>query len=231
MSPGKRITKQMREDHFVTGVFRSREWIEEHLNTVLIAAGAVVLVIAGIWFYISQSHGKEQDSFELLGRAETEIRNNQGQLAAIDLQKVIDDYGGTMAAKQSAFKLANLYYATNDFAKAEEAFRTYLDKFVIDDISKQSAYEGIAASLAGQSKYADAAKAFLDAAKRDTTIVTYEDNLLHAIENSIKGDDQATAKEAFGFLARKGMISDKYRTAKVLMIEKGFLAYDKGEFK
>jgi predicted negative regulator of RcsB-dependent stress response len=227
----KRITKQqMKEDHFVTAVFRAREWAEENLNTILIAAGALIIVAVAVWFFVGQSSRKSQESLDLLGRAEVEMRTNQAQVAVIDFQKVIDDFGGTPAAKLAAFKLANLYFSTNDFEKAEQAFRKYADDYAIDDISRLSALEGIAASLSASGKYLDAAKQYLEVARKDTTSATYEGDLFGAVSNAIKGNDQAIAKEAFGYLQKKGAASEKFRTAKILMIEKGFLVYDKGEY-
>jgi tetratricopeptide (TPR) repeat protein len=227
----KRISKQqMKEDHFVTAVFKSREWAEENLNTILIAAGALVIVAVAIWFFVGQSSRKDRDSYDLLGRAEVEIRNNQAQVAVIDLQKVIDDFGSTLAAKHAALKLANLYFTMNDFEKAEQAFRQYADKFAIDDLSRHSALEGVAASQSASGKYQDAAKMYFEVARGDTTAATYENNLFGAVANAIKANDQTLAKEAFGYLQKKGITSEKFRTAKILMIEKGFLTYDKGEY-
>jgi len=227
----KRITKQqMKEDHFVTAVFRAREWAEVNLNTILIAAGALIVVAVAIWFFIGQSSRKERESYDLLGRAEVEMRNNQAQIAVIDFQKVIDDFGGTLAAKLAALKLANLYFATNDYEKAEKAFRKYADDYAIDEISRLSALEGIAASQSALGKYQDAARQYLEVARKDTTSVTYEGNLFSAVSSAIKANDQAAAREAFGYLQRRGVASEKFRTAKILMIEKGFLTYDKGEY-
>ena len=231
MTQKKRITKQqMKGDQFISTVFKTREWAEQNLNTILIAVGALVIVVVAIWFFMSQSSRKEGESFDLLGRAEVEMRNNQGQVAVIDFQKVIDDYGSSPAAKHAALKLANLYFAMNDYERAEQAFRNYIDKYAIDDISRFSAMEGIAASLSASGKYQDAAKQYLDVARTDSTSVTYDNNLLGAVENAIKANDQATAKEALRYLQKKGIASDKFRTAKILMIEKGFLTYDKGEY-
>jgi predicted negative regulator of RcsB-dependent stress response len=227
----KRITKQqIKEDHFVTAVFRAREWAEMNLNTILIAAGALVVVAVAVWFFLGQSSRKEQESYDLLGRAEVEMRNNQAQIAIIDFQKVLDEFGGTPAAKLAALKLANLYFATNDYEKAEQAFRKYADDYAIDEYSRLSALEGIAASQSASGKYQDAAKMYLEVAQKDTAAATYEGNLFGAVSNAIKANDQATAKEAFGFLRRKGAASEKFRAAKIMMIEKGFLTYEKGEY-
>jgi tetratricopeptide (TPR) repeat protein len=227
----KRITKQqMKEDHFVTAVFKAREWAEANLNTILIAAGALIVVAVAIWFFVGQSSRKSQESYDLLGRAEVEMRNNQAQVAVIDFQKVINDYGGTPAAKHAALKLANLYFSINDYQKAEEAFRKYADEFAIDEMSRLSALEGIAASRSASGKYQEAAKQYLEVALKDTASSTYEADLFGAVSNAIKANDQTTAKEAFGYLQKKGATSEKFRTAKILMIEKGFLTYDKGEY-
>lgn len=228
----KRITKhQMKEDHFVTAVFKAREWSEQNLNTILIAAGALVIVAVAIWFFVGQSSRHDRDAYDLLGRAEVEMRSNQAQVAVIDFQKVIDDYGSSPAGKLAALKLANLYFQMNDFTNAEQAFRNYADKYAIDDISKQSALEGIAASMGAAGKYQEAAKAFIEVARKDTAGATYEQNLFQAVVNAVKANDEPTAKEAFGYLQVKGIASEKFRTAKILMIEKGFLVYDKGEYK
>lgn len=227
----KRITKQqMKEDHFVNAVFRAREWAETNLNTILIAAGALIVVAVAIWFFIGQSSRKERESYDLLGRAEVQMRNNQAQVAVIDFQKVIDDFAGTPAAKLAALKLANLYFATNDYEKAEQAFRRYAYDYAIDEISRLSALEGIAASQSALGKYQDAARQYLEVALRDTTSATYEGDLFGAVSNAIKANDQETAKEAFGYLRRRDNTSEKFRAAKILMIEKGFLTYDKGEY-
>jgi predicted negative regulator of RcsB-dependent stress response len=221
----------MKEDQFVTGVFRFREWAEQNLNALAIGLGVVVVAIAAIWFFSSQGTRKESAAYELLGRAEMEARASQWQIAIVDFQKVLDDYGSSGAAKLAAFKLANLYYSTNDFEKAEQAFRAYVDKYVLDDISRLSALEGIAGSLGGQGKFQEAAKQYLEVARTDTLSVSFEDDLLHAVENAIKAEDKQTAQDALGLLEKKGVTSERFRTAKVLMIEKGFLAYDKGDYK
>jgi tetratricopeptide (TPR) repeat protein len=196
----------------------------------LIAAGALILVAVAIWFFIGQSSRKERESYDLLGRAEVEMRNNQAQVAVIDFQRVIDDFGGTPAAKLAALKLANLYFTMNDYGNAEKAFRRYATDYAIDEVSRLSALEGIAASLGASGKYQEAAKQYLEVARMDTTSVTYEGDLFGAVSNAMKANDPATAKEAFGYLKTKGAASEKFRTAKILMIEKGFLTYDKGEY-
>ncbi|MBK7090499.1 MAG: tetratricopeptide repeat protein [bacterium] len=232
MTTNKKMTKhEMREDHFVTGVFKFQEWAEGNLSKLLIGGGIVIAVIVVVVFMAWQSSSGEKAAFDKLGSAEVFARTGQTQLAVADFQEVMNKYSNSEAASQAAFKLAGLYFQTNDFANAELAFKNFHDKFAPDDVFRRSAQRGIAASQAGQGKFQEAGIAFLSSAKVDTLASTYEEDLLQAVTNSVKANDAATAKEAFALLEKRGTTSDKYRNAKILLIERGILAYDKGEYK
>jgi len=232
MSPKKRITRQeMKEDQFVTMVFKAREWAELNLNTIIIGVGAIVLVIAGIWYLTTRSESRNQEAYDLLGQAEMEVRNNQPQLAIVDFQRILDDYSGAEAARLASLGLANLYFAQNDFEKAEPAFRDFLKDYCNDEQARFSAEEGIAGSLSGQRKFAEAGEAYLNVAKSNPDVVTYEHDLFYAVESYIKAGDEQGAREAFALLEEQGITSEMFRSAKIMMIENGFLAYEKGDYK
>ncbi len=231
MSPKRRITKhEMKEDQFVNTVFRAREWALQNLNLILIGAAIVVAVIAVAWYLSARSAGHHQESYELLAKAEMEVRDGKPQLATVDFEKLLSDYGSSPAAKLGAFELANTYFEQNQFEKAEEAYKTYIAKYLIDDVSKYSAMEGIAASQSGQGKFADAGASYLEVAKENPTSISYENDLFHAVENFIKAGDEQGARDAFSLLEEKGITSEQYRNAKIMMIENGFLSYDEGDF-
>ena len=224
MTAKKRITKhQMKEDRFVTSIFQIREWGELNLTYILIAFAAIVLVVFFIWFLFSQGAKKDIESYDLLGRAEIEIRNNQAQLAIIDLKKVVDDFGGSKAAALAAFKLGNVYFSQNDFENAEIAYKDYLDDYVIDDISRYSAMAGIAASLSAQGKYQEAGDKYLEVAELNSESAISENYLFSAVDSYIQANDNDGAKKAFSVLEKKGITSEKYRMAKILLI--GSLAF------
>ncbi len=232
MTTKKRVTRhEMREDQFVTGVFKIEEWAEENLQKVLIGAGAVVVVGLAIWFFIWQSGRSEDNALEKLGSAEVFERQNQIPLAIADYEEVVKNYGSTSAAAQAAFRLANLYFRTNDFGKAETAYRDYLSRHVVDEYFRHSAQRGLAGALAGQARYSDAARSFIDVARADTTATTYEDDLFAAVDNAVRANDTALSKEAFDYLSRRGQTSERYRSAKIVLIEKGLLSLDQGDYK
>ena len=60
----KRISKQqMKEDQFVTSIFKIREWGELNLTYILLALAAIVLVVFFIWFLSSQGSKKDIESY------------------------------------------------------------------------------------------------------------------------------------------------------------------------
>ncbi len=232
MTTKKRISKhEMKEDQFVTGMFKLEEWAEGNLKNIVIGVVAVLVIAIAIWVYVAQAGSAEEKAAELLGRAEVEMRTNQTQLAVTDFEEVINKYGSTPAAAQAAFKLANLLYQTGDYAKAEQAFKTYVDKYAIDNYFRHSARRGVAASLAGQARYQEAAASFLEVAKADTLASTYDEDLFDAVENAVKAGDATAAKEAFNLLGKRSTTSERYRSARIILIEKGILTYDQGDFK
>lgn len=232
MTTKKKITRhEMREDQFVSGVFKFQEWAEENLNKLIIGGVVVIVVIGAIIGFTMYGKSSGDSAFEALGKAEVLDRTGQAQLAIEDYKMVLSKYGSSDAAPQAAFRLANLYFQSNDFVNAEQAYKTYLDKYVQDDYFRRSAKRGIAASLAGQAKYQEAAAAFLESAKSDTSAATYEEDLFNTVSNAVKSSDTNSAKEAYALLEKHGTTSERYRTAKIMMIEKGLLQYERGEFK
>ena len=232
MSPSRKVTKrQMKEDHFVRTMLEARDWAQDNLSRVVIGAGVIIVAIVAIWYLASSSSSSAQTAYDLLGRAEMELRTGQVQLAAIDFQKVLEDHGSSDAARLACFKVANAFYAQGDFVKAEEFYRLYLQEYVIDDISRYAAMEGLAGSYAGQARFGEAATAYLEVAKLNTESVTYPYDLFNAVENAIKAEDRETARAALDLLEKEGMTSEIYRTAKIMMIEHGFLTYSAGDYE
>lgn len=232
MTTKKRISKhQLKEDQFVTGVFRLQEWAEENLNIVLIAAGALVVVIAAIWFFASQGAQSKQEAMELLGRADMQARNGQTQLAIIDYQKILDDHSGSDAARVAAFKLANVYFDTNDYANAQAAFRQYLENYADNDLARFSAIRGLAMTSASQGDFQQAARHYWDLGLRDTISGFGNDYLFKAVNYAIKADDTALAEEAFAELQETAPNTEEFRLAKIMMIENGYLTYQEGQYR
>ncbi len=232
MTPSRKITKrQMKEDQFVRTMLEARDWAQENMSRLLIGVVAVVLLVVGIWYLSSRSSQQSQSAYDLLGRAEMELRTGQNQLAIIDLQKVIDDQGTSEAANLACLKLANVYFLQSDFVKAEEYFQLYLEKYVIDDISRYSALEGVAGSWTGQGRLAEGAAKYLEVAKLNPESILYPENLFQAIDNAIKAQDKELGLQALALLEEEGITSEHYRTAKILMIEHGFLSYDEGDYQ
>ncbi len=232
MATKKRITKhQLKEDQFVSGVFKFQEWAEDHLNTLFLVGAIVIIAAAGIWYFASQSSHGKQEAANLLGRADMQARNGQSQLAIIDYQKVLSDFSGSDAAKLAAIKLGNVYFNTNDYANASSSFKQYLDKFDGKDEAAFSAMRGLAMSDAAQGNFQTAATEYWQLAEQDTVSGFGSDYLLKTVNFAIKANDTTLAREAYSKLESAGGTSEESRMAKVLMIENGYLTYDEGEYE
>ncbi len=87
---------------------RTLGWIHQN-RRILIGAGAVVLVVAGgIWFSLSARQRREAFAARSLATARTAAQAGNLPLAASDLARLIDSYGGTMAADEAVILLAQV---------------------------------------------------------------------------------------------------------------------------
>ncbi len=157
----KRLTKgQIKQDKFVTTLFKAQEYFTENLVKFIGGVAIVVAVAAIAFFLVSSSKSSEQEADDLLGEASVEFRNGNFQLAAVDYQKILDEHGGSDAARLASFFLANAYFALNNYDQAEQYFNLYLDKYRYDDLLTANAMAGRAQCLRAKGKMEEAAEAF-----------------------------------------------------------------------
>jgi tetratricopeptide (TPR) repeat protein len=127
---GQRIRKhQMKEDSFVTFAFRAQEFIQTHQKPLLIALAAVAVVIAGALYVSSAGKRAEFGAEQLLAQAFGRVQQNDLQGAAVSYRAVIDEYGGTAAAREALYYLANLYFVQENWAEAITAYQRYIDRY------------------------------------------------------------------------------------------------------
>ena len=125
-----RIRKhEMKEDSFVTFAFRAQEYIQSHQRLLLGALGALVVVVAGAWLYTSNSSRSRLDAEQLLDQAFARVQQNDMQRAATLYRQVSDEFGGTPAAREAVFYLANLQFVQEQWADAITAYETYLKNY------------------------------------------------------------------------------------------------------
>jgi predicted negative regulator of RcsB-dependent stress response len=80
-------------------------WLQANRTPVIIGAAAVALVVAVTWFLAAASARKENFARTQLEQAWGAADAGNAPLAASELQKVVDSYGGTDAAVEARLSL------------------------------------------------------------------------------------------------------------------------------
>jgi len=219
MSPHRITKKEIKQDKFVTFTLKLSEWLQKHLNQVLMGAGGVVLIAVIVFFVLSSQSKRERKGAELLGKASLELQSGDLGTAAGDLQTVVNQYGSTKSAEQAAFLLASAYYYGKDYAQAQSFFEKYLDKYKKDPIVSASAQAGIAECHMQRGNYLLAGENFVKAASLDTNNFLSPQYLLQAADAYLKADQKEKAKELLNKLIKEYPDSKVVNQAKIQLAE------------
>lgn len=125
-----RLTKhEMKEDSFVTLAFRAQEYIQSNQRVLLIGLGALVLVVAGFWFFRTASDRSQGEAEQLLSQAFARVQQNDMLGASSIYKEVVEQHSGTPAAREAVFYLANLQFVSEKWADAITQYQAYLDSY------------------------------------------------------------------------------------------------------
>jgi TolA-binding protein len=162
LRPRKKLYKrEIKEDSLVTAYFNAQQWYHKNGDRLLMAVGALAVVLAVVFFVMRSKRGAEAAAAYKLGATEfVYYSGNSGDQTLQDLQAIVDKYSGTRSAGIAAFDLASAYYSQKNYASAEKYYRLVVDKYGNDPMTAVSGYNGLAACLESQNQYAEAAKVF-----------------------------------------------------------------------
>jgi outer membrane protein assembly factor BamD (BamD/ComL family) len=219
MSPHRITKKEMKQDQFVTYSLKVSEWIQKHLNQVLMGAGGVILVAVIMFFIFSSQTKRERKASELLGRANLELQaGNIGQ-AVTDLQTVVNKYGGTKSAGKASFFLASAYFYAKDYVQAQSMFEKYLKKYKENVLLAASAQAGIADCHMQRENFIQAGEDFLKAASLTPQSFLAPQYLIKAAFAYLKADQKDKAREALNKLIKEYPDSPEVHRAKIQLAE------------
>ena len=219
MSPHRITKKEMKQDKFVTYSLKVSEWIQKHLNEVLIGAGGVILVAVIVFFILSSQTKKERKAAELLGKANLELQAGNMGGAMANLQTVVDKYGGTKSAGPASFSLASVYFYAKDYAQAQSVFEKYLKKYKEDVLLTASAQAGIADCLVQRGDFVQAGENFVKAASLNPQGFLAPQYLLWGASAYLKADQKDKAREVLNKLIIEYPDSREVHQAKVQLSE------------
>lgn len=151
---GHRITKhEMKEDSFVTFAFRAQEYVQTHQKSFVIGLGAIVVAVAGLWFFTSMSSRSETAAEQSLNDAFARVQQNDLDGATTAYHGVVAEYGGSRAAREALFYLANLHFVREQWQESINAFQQYADKYTEDHGRLASSYSAIGDSYQALKDY------------------------------------------------------------------------------
>ena len=157
----QKLTKSdLKEDQFLDWILQALEYVKERRQLFIGALVGVALVVALVNLLIGQQEKAKLEADQLLGEiliAEEESRSQE----VVDLgQRLIDEYAGTRAAGQGVLIVANRYYAQQRYQDARRLYQSYLDSYEPLDVLTFGAWNGLAACLAAEEKWDQAAATY-----------------------------------------------------------------------
>lgn len=168
----------------------------QHRRTLTIVGG-VLLAAAGIaWFSVSAKQRREAFAARALRDAESAIAAGNAPLAANDLARLVESYGGTAAAGEGALLLARIRLDQGDPEQAVTSLRAFIDGRPADRFAA-AAYSLLGAALEQANRPAEAAQAHEQAASRWPYDYLRAQSLLDAGRAFRIAGDTASAAAAF----------------------------------
>ena len=224
MATRQRLTKrQIKEDKFVTNLLMAQEYVSQNVGKFLIGIAALVAVVVVAFLLIRSSQSREREANELLGVATVELRSGRPQLAAVDFQRVLDEYGRTDAAKLASFYLANTYFGLKNYDQAGEYFKLHLDKHRVNDMLTAGAMAGLAHCHRARGEMKEAADLFARVYEKYPKSYIATDCLYLAAESYAAAGDSAGARKGWDKVKKLPGQSQRSMELQQLLVEKGVL--------
>ncbi len=124
-------------DEFISTMERITFFIEKNIRIVLIASAAFLIIGASIFsFYLYKNHvNTKAAALEYQAVRHYYEGSADGYKKAIELfEEVIKLYPNSKSASIAQYNIGNAYFKMNDFDKADEAYKKFIDKYSSDKI-------------------------------------------------------------------------------------------------
>ena len=180
------------------------QWALEHTRQLVYGAAAVVVLIAAVWLYVTSERRKEAFASQALSAARTDAESGNLPLAANDLSRLIDRFGGTRAADEAVILLNQVRLIEG--GGQVSLVVADLQKFVRGshpDYVLASAWSLLGGALEQQGKYKDAAQAYTEAATVATHDFLKAEYLLDRGRTLAIAGDSAGARSAYAEVVEK----------------------------
>lgn len=163
-------------------------WLKANARQASIVGIAAVVLIAGGLLWKSSNEKKEMNAGRSLSEAQRSFTAGNLPLAQSDLQKLIQRFGGTMAADQGRLLLAQVYFDQN---KVDDGMKA-LEGMSTSGPFKAALHAVRAAGLEQSGKLADAGAEYLkasDASSTESDKGQYRSDAARALQAAGKKDE------------------------------------------
>lgn len=221
LKPRKKITKkQIKEDKFMTTVFKVQTFIELEWQKIVGGFAAIVLIILLSNYIQSSGAARENQASEELFQLEFRYYSAIYDSTLVSgLEGFIDRYEDTERAAAATFYLANTLFAMQSYVRAEEYFQIFLDDHDGPGFMKASALGGIGACYEQREMYDKAVEYYNRAAERYFGEFVTAENLLGAARSYIKLGDTEAAKEKLSRLVEEFPNTSESMQAEFMMAQ------------
>jgi len=204
----KKIThKEIKKDKLVTGYFEARNWLDsdENKKKVYIGIAAVVVIVAGIFLYVSNRNAKNEEAEVKLSAVISlyeqgkypEAMNGDPAAGIMGLNAIVNEYGSTNSGETAKLYLGNCFFNLKDYDNALKQFDSYSGS---NDIVKSSCISGMGAIYEAKGDLKKAGEYYEKAANVNKGVVINQENLFYAIRAYTNAGDKESARRIFASL-------------------------------
>ena len=173
-------------------VVRTVEWAAKYRTHLIAGAATIALVILAVWYFFAAQQRRETVAARDLESARVVAAAGNVALAASDLARLVETYGGTRAADEAAIELARIRLTEGQPAAAMVELRKLIasgpgDQFIAP------AHGLLAAALEQAGNPAEAAQEYLVAAEAAWYDFLKAQYLLDAGRTLLGAGDSGTA--------------------------------------
>lgn len=157
----KRISKEeLREDEIAEWIMLAIEYVRERAQYFIGGVAGFILLIFLINLFISKQEEAKLRAAERLGdMVIAEAGGESGRALQLN-EQLLEEFEGTPAASKGILLLANRYYRQGRYADAQGLYQRYLKEDAPLDVFELAAWNGLAACLAAQGQFQQAAQKY-----------------------------------------------------------------------
>jgi len=154
--------KQIKEDTFVTSTLKAWEYIKEHENQFFIAVLALIVIVAGIGWYIHSKAVEEKKAISQFSEGLFAFQRGDLKSAEEFFKVTVERYSGTREGAYAQYLIGKIALESGRNTDAITAFEKYINqKSKRFPFYRDSALEGIAIAYENERQYNKAADTYM----------------------------------------------------------------------